>query len=188
MLEVLEIEQLQTKVAREITSPAQGVVLINCQVVTDETKDEENEADLSVPLHWRAGDWSKPPIDIALDADTGQFQSLQLVLQDETIGRTTLLSAEMAASSEGRPIFARTAWRNDERYIDERLQPTQSWVEHGSLLVVFPLPPVQTTQICQVDDSLAFLLNEQNEVIGFRLDHITSEEKRTIRWAAPSRT
>jgi hypothetical protein len=184
MLKVVEIKDIQVRVAREITSPAQGVVLIDCLLTTDEEKKEPSP----VPFHWRAGDWSKPPIDITLEADTGRFQSLQLVLQDETITRTTLLSAESTEPSKGIPIFARADWSNNERYIDEHLQPMLSWEGPDNLLVVFTPTPVQVTQTCQVDASLMFLLNEQSEVIGFRLDQVTSEEKRTIRWAAPLRT
>jgi hypothetical protein len=89
------------------------------------------------------------------------------------------------AVDKGIPIFERTPWSNDEWYIDETLSPMLSWGEENSLLVVLLPPPVQVARACQVNDSLLFLLNEQNEVIGFQLNQITREEKSTIRLAAP---
>lgn len=184
MLKIVEIEQLPARVLREITSPAQGLVLIDCQLSIK----EENEEPLAVPLHWRAGDWSKPPIDIALDEDTGRFQSLQFVLQDEVIERGTLPGIDLATltSETGVPIFERGLWSDDEHYADERLQPISTWERQNDLLMVFTSQPAQVTKACLVDDSLAFLLNEQNEIIGFQLNQITREEKRTIRWASPA--
>ncbi|MGH2511005.1 MAG: hypothetical protein ACRDHZ_26885 [Ktedonobacteraceae bacterium] len=183
MLKVAEIERLPATMTREITSPAQGLVLIDCQCA----RNAENEEPLPVPLHWRIGDWSKPPIDIALDEDTGHFQSLLLVLQDEIIKRRALPDVDLASptSELGIPIFARTPWNNDELYVDEHLQPTLSWEEQSSLLVVFASPPIQITRTCLVDDSFAFLLNEQDEIIGFQLNQITPEERRMMRWASP---
>jgi hypothetical protein len=186
MLKIVEIERVPAKVTREVTNLAQGVVLIDCRLTTD----EENEEPLSVPLHWRAGDWSKPPIDIALDAETGHLRSLELILQDEIIEHKTLLSTELADIDidRGTPIFERTLWSDDERYVDETLMPTLSWGEQNSLLVVLVSPPVRVARTCLVDSSLVFLLNEQNEIIGFRLNQITREEKSTIRWASPLST
>src|SRR5689334_17035156 len=124
MLKVVQIEHLPAKVMREVTNAAQGIVLIDCGIV----RDEESEEPLLVLLHWRAGDWKKPPIDIALDEDTGHFQSLQLVLQDETIERNTLLSTDLGtlAPEEGLPVFELLPW-SDEDYIDEHLQVSLSW-------------------------------------------------------------
>ncbi|HEU5375400.1 MAG TPA: hypothetical protein VFV38_08180 [Ktedonobacteraceae bacterium] len=183
MLKTVEIEQLSVQVIREITSPAQGVVLIDCRIA----REEEDEEPLTVPLHWRVGDWSKPPIDIALDADTGRFQSLQLVLQDETIERRVQPAIDVATltSETGIPVFERTLWNNGERYADERLQPTPSWEGQSGLLVMFVPVPALIIRACLVDKSLMFLLDERDEIIGFQLNQITREEKRTIRWAAP---
>lgn len=36
------------------------------------------------PLHWRAGDWSKPPLDVRL-SDVGAVESIQFVFQDESV-------------------------------------------------------------------------------------------------------
>ena len=183
MLKAVEIERLPAKVVREITSPAQELVLIDCQLA----RAEDDEEPPPVLLHWRTGDWSKPPLDIALDEDTGRFQSLQLAIQEEAIERKMLPGVDLAtlASETGIPVFESTRWGDDDRYIDENLQPILSWEEPSDLLVVFGPSPVQITRACSVDASLAFLFNEQDEIVGVRLNQITHEEKRTIRLATP---
>jgi hypothetical protein len=55
-----------------VTSPVRGVAVVDLSIGSQS----------AVPLHWRAGDWSKPPIDLAVSAD-GYLESLQIVLQDE---------------------------------------------------------------------------------------------------------
>lgn len=181
MLKAAEIERLPAKVIREITSPAHGLVLIDCRLA----RAEDDEEPPPISLHWRTGDWSKPPLDIALDEDTGRFQSLQLALQDETIERKMLSDVEPAtlASETGIPVFERTLWSDDDRYVDENLQTIPSWEGQSNLLVVFGSSPVQITRACLVDASLTFLFNEQDEVTGFWLNQVTQEEKRIIHFA-----
>ncbi len=184
MLKLVEIQHSSAQMIREANSPAQGLVMIDCQFA----REEGNEEPLPVPLHWRVGDWSKPPIDIALEEETGRFQSLLLVLQDETIARKKLTDVDLTVlpSETGIPVFERAPWKKDETYLDEHFQPTLSWDEQSNLLVAFVLAPIQVTKLCLVDDTLTFFLNAQEEIIGFQLNHITNEEKRTIRWAAPT--
>jgi hypothetical protein len=191
MLKVAEIQQLEPhdRVIREVTSPAQGLVLLDCKFDMDEEEEGNESVRLSAPLHWRAGTWTKPPIDITLRADDGRFQSLQLVLQDETIPtRAIIVPGQATSSCKGIPIFDRTAWQEEEYYIDERLQPMLSWQEYNSVGVVFASMPVQVAQVCEIDASLMFLLDEQNQVIGFRINNLTKDEKHTLRWAAPNQS
>src|SRR5699024_6091961 len=69
------------------------------------------------PLHWRAGDWTKPPLDIEINPLTGQVQGLQLVLQDEHVSQGTSEIARQYAV--GIPVVEMAGWPTD-RYLDVR--------------------------------------------------------------------
>lgn len=91
-----------------IETPTPGVVLIDVTI--------ERQA-ASAPLHWRAGTWSKPPLDLALD-DEGRLVGLQFVLQDERVaaGQWTVFPDP----EEGLPVFDIQGWPS-ERYCDETM-------------------------------------------------------------------
>jgi hypothetical protein len=59
-----------------IESPTPGVVLIDVDI---------GESKSLVPLHWRAGDWTKPPLDIEINPADSTIQGVQFVLQDERV-------------------------------------------------------------------------------------------------------
>jgi hypothetical protein len=54
----------QAMVAWRIESPTVGVVLFDVDV---------GAWGHPIPLHWRAGDWRKPPLDIQLDPRSGRL-------------------------------------------------------------------------------------------------------------------
>ena len=93
-----------------IESPTPGVVLVSVVI----------EGPRSVtPLHWRGGDWTKPPLDIEVNPTNGAVQALQVVLQDEHVQRGHLDSK--AAGVAGIPVVEVTDWSED-RYRDVRCE------------------------------------------------------------------
>jgi hypothetical protein len=91
------------------------------------------------PLHWRAGDWTKPPLDIELNHVNGAVQGLQLVLQDEHVSTGTLeVTPESAA---GIPVAEITDWPGD-RYRDVQCDVAVTRGESNELIVRLGEPAV----------------------------------------------
>ena|ERR1700694_961974 len=93
-LRVREIIPIAIHVTRTIQSPTTGVVLMDLDVRYEGPKPGALQ-------HWRVGTWKKPPIDIALNPQTGALESVQVVLQDEAIPQRQLF---------GSPSTARVGW------------------------------------------------------------------------------
>lgn len=106
-----------------IESPVPGVVLINLEIAGPKSL---------TPLHWRGGDWTKPPLDIELNPMNGAVQALQLVLQDEHVSRGTAEAASEYAV--GIPVVELTEWPND-RYRDVRCDVRVTRGETNELIV-----------------------------------------------------
>lgn len=103
------------EVSWRMESPVPGVVLIDVAV---------GSGGCPVPLHWRVGDWTKPPLDVSLTAE-GRIEAFQFVLQDERVedelaGRTEVTTRRSVAWA-GAVTFAIERWPAD-RYLDERLE------------------------------------------------------------------
>ena len=91
-----------------IDCPTRGVVFLDVAVVQDAS---------TVPLHWRAGNWTKPPLDLRLN-EMGGLESIQFAFQDESVdsGQSSLPDV----SEVGLPTFDVHGWPAD-RYIDVRI-------------------------------------------------------------------
>lgn len=92
-----------------VESPVPGVVLIDVSL---------GGAGFPAPLHWRAGDWTKPPLDVSLTPD-GRVVGFQFVLQDERVPEEDV-TAQRQVKWAGTPVFVVDGWPTD-RYCDERL-------------------------------------------------------------------
>ena len=106
-----------------VESPVPGVVLIDVSLVGE---------GFPVPLHWRAGDWSKPPLDVSLRPD-GRVAGIQFVLQDESVPEEGF-SAQRRVGWAGTPVFVVDGWPAD-RYRDERLAVSASRSLSGELVL-----------------------------------------------------
>lgn len=102
-----------------IEVPTPGVVLLDVAVGKPP----------SVPLHWRAGTWAKPPLDILLDGE-GRFFALQFVLQDERVERRD--QPALRKSQAGVPIFDVAEWPEDG-FCDEIVPITSVRLSAGEL-------------------------------------------------------
>lgn len=106
-----------------IESPVPGVVLISLEIAGPKSL---------TPFHWRAGDWTKPPLDIELNPTNGAIQALQLVLQDEHVSRGSLKAAP--ESAVGIPVVECTDWPSD-RYRDVRCEVRVTRGEANEVIV-----------------------------------------------------
>jgi hypothetical protein len=84
------------------------------------------------PLHWRAGEWTEPPIDIEVNPDDGAIQAVQVVLQDEWAGMRVPPSSQDAVS--GLPLVAFADWPTDG-YWDVRCRVAVARAGTGELIV-----------------------------------------------------
>jgi hypothetical protein len=121
MLRLVRLEDATPKIVWRIESPVPGVVLIDVDVGSREP----------VPLHWRAGTWTKPPLDVFLDSE-GHLAGFQLVLQDERVALSKGSNAPLLES--GLPVFDTTLWPAD-RYLDEHMKVSTVRLSTGELVV-----------------------------------------------------
>jgi hypothetical protein len=149
-----------------IESPTPGVVLINLAI------DGMSEP---VPLHWRAGTWTKPPLDVELDA-RGRLVGLQFVLQDERVpvGEGSVLPERDTAL----PIFDVTAWPHD-RYLDEKIPVVANRLRGGelALLIGDRLP---LTKAIQIGSSLTLAFANSGRLAEIRLGPLSGDDWEAI--------
>lgn len=105
---LLHVVELQTafELRCVVESPATGVVLIDLDIP---------RFALVVPLHWRAGRWTKPPLDVRF-AQSGDLLGVQFVVQDEQIEAGDELPP--SRQIHGWPRFDVRRWHGTDRYID----------------------------------------------------------------------
>jgi hypothetical protein len=100
--------------------PARGVVILDVTIAQDVS---------TAPLHWRAGDWTKPPLDLRL-SQMGALESIQFIFQDEAVDAG---QGSLPAESEiGLPTFDVREWSGD-RYMDVRTAVTTLRLASGEL-------------------------------------------------------
>jgi hypothetical protein len=148
-----------------IESPTPGVVLIDVAI---------ERPSRSTPLHWRAGTWSKPPLDLSLD-DHGRLVGLQFVLQDERVpaGQWTVFPDPEV----GLPVFDVRGWPS-ERYRDETMVVQASRLSSGELaLRLGDLQPL--ARVCAVAAGVLMGFTEAGSLAEIRLGPLDEED-----WAA----
>jgi len=113
-----------------IESPTPGVVLVNVAI--------DGSRSLT-PLHWRGGDWTKPPLDIEVNPTNGAVQGLQVVLQDERVQRGPLESEPERVV--GIPVVELADWPED-RYKDVRCEVQVTRGPKNELVIRLGASPV----------------------------------------------
>src|SRR5439155_5966841 len=107
-IRLIRLEASEYPIGLSIEVPTKGVAILDVTVGSWRSR---------VPLHWRAGNWSKPPLDVALSPD-GELESIQLVLQDEAVNASDeCLPALRHQEEAGRPAFDVDGWPPN-RYFD----------------------------------------------------------------------
>lgn len=149
-----------------IETPTPGVVLIDVAL--------EGQAP-SAPLHWRAGTWSKPPLDLSLD-DQGRPVGLQFVLQDERVptGHWTVFPDP----EEGLPLFDIGDWPS-ERYCDETMSVEASRLSGGELALRLG-DPQPLGHACEVAPGVLMGFTHAGDLAEIRLGPFDEEDWASI--------
>lgn len=154
----------------QLDCPTRGVVIVDVAV---------GEVSTSAPLHWRVGDWSKPPMDVRL-SDGGEVESIQLIFQDESVDVEDVVPpSEIAA---GLPIFDVGGWPPD-RYSDVRVPVTTRRLPSGQLYAA--IGRSQPSRSISVTWGLRFDFDPADQLVGIALGPLTSDEWQLIEASAP---
>jgi|SRR5579871_1597822 hypothetical protein len=116
-------------------------------------------------IHWRLADGKKPPLDVAINRQTGLFQELTFFIQDEVVLRTTDHPAPTERQA-GQPQFETDSWQPGQYDRDEPGQATFA-LDGRNLYVLFQgMAPA--TSIADAG-TVQFLLDGQQQVAGIVL-------------------
>ena len=164
-LRLARIETVSCDAIWRIESPTPGVVLIDVHVVGIEE---------AVPLHWRTGTWSKPPLDVSLDRE-GRLVGFQFVLQDERVREGIPL--DFPVPKLGLPVFDVEDWPSD-RYADVK-SALEAFRLEGSELEL-RLGDESVRQACQVGSSLFMTFGDHDRLSAIRLGPLSVEDWEAI--------
>jgi hypothetical protein len=131
------------------------------------------------PLHWRAGDWTKPPLDIRL-SDEGSVQSIQFVFQDEAVHVDDVVLPSNVES--GVPAFDVDAWPSD-RYCDARVSVRTLRLASGELYTT--IGDAHPSRSVSVAWGLRFDFDVSDQLVGIALGPLTSAEWHLIDASSP---
>lgn len=150
--------------------PTRGVVIL--EIAVDHHTSE-------APLHWRAGDWSKPPLDIRL-SDVGAVESIQFVFQDEAVDAGEVVNS--APAEVGVPTFDVGDWPAD-RYSDSRVGVRTLRLPSGELYAA--IGDAQPERMVSVTLGLRFGFDFSDQLVGIALGPLTAGEWQLIGASAP---
>lgn len=154
-----------------VDSPTRGVAIVDVQI-----SPILNPA----PLHWRAGDWTKPPLDVSLGPD-GRPKSLQVVFQDEEVPRTN--ASEPIQAEVGVPIFDIGDWPAN-RYLDTRTVVQMEHLESDELAV--RIGTDQPDRWLQLGPGLEFGFDAAGTLVKLIIGPLDDGQWRLIAAAAPT--
>lgn len=159
-----------TSVRWTMDCPAQGVVILDVAV---------GGAASPAPLHWRAGDWRKPPLDVRL-SDHGLLESVQFVFQDESvdIGKVVTPSETM----RGLPVFDVMGWP-EGRYSDARMEVETVRLTTGELYVATGRGRPERSVL--VGDGLRLVVDSTGRLVGIALGPLAADEWQMLEASAP---
>lgn len=164
MLKLVDETAGAAQLTVDIVNPTKGVALIDVIL-----------AEEAVPLHWRVGDWTKPPLDIQLGRD-GRLIGVQFVLQDEG----NLVQVKQALPSIQRsgilPIFDVTGWSLD-RYEDVKIAVAYRRVND---LLMVDIGDNSTTRWIAVGGFLTLGFNEVNELVSLIVGPLSESDWRKM--------
>jgi hypothetical protein len=154
----------------ELDCPTRGVVTLDVAV---------GEFASSAPLHWRAGDWTKPPLDIRL-SDKGSVESIQFVFQDESVDVDDIVPP--SDIEIGLPTFELDAWPSD-RYSDAQLPVTTARLPSGELYAT--IGDAHPSRSVSASWGLRFDFDTSDQLVGIALGPLTADEWQLIEASAP---
>ena len=157
-------------VAWTIDCPTRGVVIVDVAVGGVVSR---------MPLHWRAGDWSKPPLDVRL-SPRGMLENIQIVLQDESVDM-----GEAAVPSEGMrglPVFDVQGWPAG-RYSDTRIEVEILRLARGELYAA--IGDGRPEKSVLVGEGLSLVVDSAGRLVGILLGPLTAAEWQMVENSAP---
>jgi hypothetical protein len=167
MVRVVAVDpEVEDAVGWRIESPTPGVVLVDVGLGGDPDP---------VPLHWRAGEWSKPPLDLAIDPVSGRLQALQFVLQDERVPVAEV--APLPAGQQGVPVLEVAGWPAD-RYRDVRCPVAAIPSQAGEL--VLRLGRGGVANACRVRGGLAIGYDRDGDLGETRVGPLADDDWESI--------
>jgi hypothetical protein len=149
-----------------IGSPTPGVVLVDVKIGNNSSV---------LPLHWRTGDWTKPPLDVELDPNSGEVLAVQFVLQDERVPRQEV--EDLPDVGQGVPLFDIRGWPAD-RYSDFRqlVRVVRSKVDE----MVLSIGSDRAVAGLSIDGRLMFAHDQSCRLCEIRIGPLSSEEWTTV--------
>lgn len=153
-----------------IDCPAPGTLIIDVAV---------GHAASAVPLHWRAGDWTKPPLDFRL-SERGALESVQVVLQDEEVSEDE--GAALPATVRGCPVFHVGDWP-EGRYMDVRTSVKILRLPSGELHAV--IGDRMPEQSIVVAEGLRLEVDTARRLVGAVIGPLSVSEWRKVQLASP---
>jgi len=166
MLKWRDIEKTHSEITWTIGSPVPGVVIIDVTVGSER---------VPVPLHWRAGTWRKPPLDIILD-DRGRLVAMQFVLQDE---RMEIRDGTRHVEPEiGVPRFDVSSWATD-RYRDEQVPVVALRAVTGELVIrIGDEQPL--SRACEPSPGLVLAFGDDDGLARIEIGPLTNDDWASI--------
>jgi hypothetical protein len=153
-----------------VDAPTRGVAVLDVTI---------GSASTSAPLHWRAGDWTKPPLDISLGPH-GRPEGVQVVLQDEEALPTDgVVRIEV---EPGVPTFDVDEWPTD-RYLDARAAVQAKRLDSGELVV--SIGDGQPTRRLELGTGLQFGLDASGEMVEVVIGPLDDDQWRLVVAASP---
>jgi hypothetical protein len=150
--------------------PTRGIAILDVMVGKDAA---------TPPLHWRAGDWTKPPLDLRLN-EAGGVDSIQFVFQDESVDIGEGLLPD--GSEGGFPYFDVRQWP-PSRYLDARIAVKTMRLPSGELYAAIGTGSPE--RAITVALGLRFGLDSSAQLVAIALGPLTADEWQLITAAAP---
>lgn len=153
----------------DLDCPTRGVVILDVAL---------GGSPSNTPFHWRAGDWTKPPLDVRL-SEEGLVQSIQFVFQDEAVETNEVVLPTDVKT--GVPKFDVEAWSSDH-YSDARLNVKTVRLPSGELYA--KIGDAQPSFSISVTWGLRFDF-DADQMVGIALGPLSADEWEVIEASAP---
>jgi hypothetical protein len=168
-MRAIDLNTRSRSVGIAVDSPTKSVATVDVKI----------GAQTPAPLHWRGGDWTKPPLDIALSSD-GYVESIQVVFQDEEVA---MADWKVATQIElGVPAFEIDEWPTN-RYLDVRIGVRTIRLASGELLV--SIGDEDAVRLFRPGDGLALGLDASGRLVQVLVGPFDAEHWRLLGAAAP---
>jgi hypothetical protein len=177
MLKLRGVVHSRVTVDRNIHNPAEGIAVIDCQLLPDRG--------LSEPaFHWRLKNAIPPPLDISIGMNDGRLRRIKIVLSRAPGGMQSELMGAVSQNRSGVPMFSTELWKPKEQlrdfsdqFTDEAGVLSIGWVERDDLLLCLNAGSSGPLLECDVHDSLSVIFDDASQLVGVIIKNFTADEK-----------